>query len=82
MNKRNNPYKIEMVSDYGKTYYQVVRKRDEAILYANSSIDNIASFILDEGIDKTTKCRAAYYTTNPELFNQPPVQQMALDFGM
>lgn len=40
-----------MVSDYGKTYYQVVRKRDEAILYANSSIDNIASFILDEGID-------------------------------
>ena len=51
MNKRNNPYKIEMVSDYGKTYYQVVRKRDEAILYANSSIDNIASFILDEGID-------------------------------
>lgn len=35
-----------------------------------------------KGIDKTTKCRAAYYTTNPELFNQPPVQQMALDFGM
>jgi DNA-binding transcriptional regulator LsrR (DeoR family) len=34
-----------------------------------------------KGIDKTTKCRAAYYTTNPELFNQPPVQQMALDFG-
>ena len=34
------------------TYYQVVRKRDEAILYANSLIDNIASFILEEGIDK------------------------------
>lgn len=46
-----DPYKIEIVTDYGMAYYQVVRKRDEAILYANSNIDNIASFILDEGID-------------------------------
>lgn len=49
--KTNNPYKIEYVTDSGMTYYQVVRKRDEAILYANKHIDNIASFILDEGID-------------------------------
>lgn len=53
MKTTNNPYKIESVSDYGMTYYQVVRKRDEAILYANGNIDNIASFILDEGIDVT-----------------------------
>lgn len=51
MRKTENPYKIETVSDNGLTYYQVVRKRDEAILYANNSIDNIASFILEEGID-------------------------------
>lgn len=51
MKTTNNPYKIEIASDLGMTYYQVVRKRDEAILYANNNIDNIASFILDEGID-------------------------------
>lgn len=51
MNTTNNPYAIELVSDFGLTYYQVVRKADEAILYANGNIDNIASFILDEGID-------------------------------
>lgn len=52
MKTTSNPYKIEVVSDSGMTYYQVVRKRDEAILYANSLIDNIASFIFEEGIDK------------------------------
>lgn len=51
MNKSNNPYKIETISSNSMMYYQVVRKRDEAILYANSNIDNIADFILNEGID-------------------------------
>ena len=51
MTTTNNPYKIEIVSDFGMTYYQVVRKRDEAILFANGEIDNIASFILNDGID-------------------------------
>jgi len=65
MKTTNNPYKIEHVSDFGMAYYQVVRKRDEAILYANSNIDNIASFILDEGIDvagdPTQDSRRLYY---------------------
>lgn len=51
MNKSKNPYKIETISSNSMMYYQVVRKRDEAILYANSNIDNIAGFILNEGID-------------------------------
>lgn len=51
MNKSKNPYKIETISSNSMMYYQVVRKRDEAILYANSNIDNIADFILNEGID-------------------------------
>lgn len=51
MNKSNNPYKIETISSNSMMYYQVVRKRDEAILYANSNIDNVADFILNEGID-------------------------------
>ncbi len=46
-----NPYIIEIVTDYGMTYYQVTRKRDSAILYANGNIDCIAQFILEEGID-------------------------------
>lgn len=51
MKTTSNPYKIEHVSDFDMAYYQVVRKRDEAILYANGNIDNIASFILNEGIN-------------------------------
>lgn len=51
MNKSKNHYKIETISSNSMMYYQVVRKRDEAILYANSNIDNIADFILNEGID-------------------------------
>lgn len=61
--KTSNPYKIEIVTDHGMIYYQVVRKRDEAILYANNSIDNIASFILEEGID------IAGFDTVPEFTN-------------
>lgn len=34
-----------------------------------------------KGIDPKTKCRAAFYTTDPNLFNQPEFQQMSLDFG-
>lgn len=34
-----------------------------------------------KGLDANTKCRAAYYTTNPELFNQSEYQQATLDFG-
>ena len=51
MKTTNNPYKIEKVTDSGMTYYQVVRKSDEAILYANGMIDCIEKFILDEGFD-------------------------------
>lgn len=31
-----------------------------------------------KGIDRTTKCRAAYYTTNPELFIAPSQSQPTL----
>lgn len=31
-----------------------------------------------KGLDKNTKCRAAYYTTNPTLFNQPDYTQLTL----
>ena len=51
MKTSNNPYKIEIITDYGMAYYQVVRKHDDAILYANSNIDCIAEFILNQGID-------------------------------
>lgn len=59
-----NPYKIEIVTDYGMTYYQVTRKRDEAILYANSDIDNIAIFILEEGIDEMGFDRCPDFASN------------------
>lgn len=33
-----------------------------------------------KGIDETTKCRAAFYTTNPALFVKPTNEQMILNF--
>lgn len=63
MKASTNPYKVEIVTDYGMTYYQVVRKRDEAILFANKHTDNIARFILDESIDETG------FDTVPEFVN-------------
>lgn len=60
---------------------------ETGILRAN--ICRYVSLMEDDGriqihhkdIDPKTKCRAAFYTTNPNLFNQPEFQQMSLDFG-
>ena len=62
MTDSNNPYKIELVANNDMTYYQVVRKRDDAILYANPFVENIALFVLStdiyrRGVDAPTELR-------------------------
>jgi hypothetical protein len=39
---KNLKYYIESVSDSGITYFQVVRRKDEAILFANRSLSLVA----------------------------------------
>ena len=40
--KTQSAYYIECVTNNGTTYFQVVRRKDEAILYANQSLSRVA----------------------------------------
>ena len=42
---KEREYFIEMVTNNGVTYFQVVRRRDEAILYSNVSLTRVADRI-------------------------------------
>ena len=42
---KEREYYIEMVTNNGVTYFQHVRRRDEAILYANVSLTRVADRI-------------------------------------
>lgn len=39
---KEREYFVEMVTNYGVTYFQVVRRRDSAILYSNVSLSRVA----------------------------------------
>lgn len=68
--------------EYPKTMLDV--SRETGILRANicryvAHMENDGRIqIHHKGIDRTTKCRAAYYTTNPELFATPSQPQPTL----
>ncbi len=38
----NSKYYIELVSNNGLSYFQLVRRKDEAILYSNQSLSRVA----------------------------------------
>jgi hypothetical protein len=42
MKTENSKYYIESVSNNGTTYFQIVRRKDEAILFANRSLSLVA----------------------------------------
>ena len=42
---KEKDYFVEMVTNNGVTYFQVVRRRDEAILYSNISLSRVADRI-------------------------------------
>lgn len=42
---KEKAYYIEQVTNNGCTYFQVVRRRDEAILYSNVSLTRVADRI-------------------------------------
>lgn len=53
--ERNKPqYRIEYVNNNNDSYYQLVRIKDDAILYANSDEAQIVSYCIDNGYKNVT----------------------------